>query len=371
MNYSDLHSLAPAGEDWAAPPPQSGITAAASDDRDEFLPQMIEALSAQMCVDGLRVRWHPPEGDPRPLFTGGKCRADAACIRFIDDFTAQLADRALGGGQPLSGEASCPSGRLAALAFPSTNGVVTVTSLMDQIESVASAQPRPALFRLLPVLRPFIGLWAAMKQQRSRFASLTCAVDNCDIAMFLVDRSSKVLFANKAAERFYAQRSGLSLTRGRLSGASLSDTLRLQAAIDHVCSSERLPGTVLPIVSLQRADGRALMITAVPVQGEGDQQDERSAILYAFDPEEDLTPLIEPACRFYGLSAGETRLACRLASGGSLAEAARALGVREQTARSYLKQIFLKTQTNRQAELVWLMLKSAVRVTNAARMRVF
>ena len=77
-----------------------------------------------------------------------------------------------------------------------------------------------------------------------------------------------------------------------------------------------------------------------------------------------LTPLVEPACKLYALTPVETRLACLLARGVSLAEAAEAMHVREQTARSYLKQIFLKTETKRQAELVWLMLKSSVRTVS-------
>jgi DNA-binding CsgD family transcriptional regulator len=41
--------------------------------------------------------------------------------------------------------------------------------------------------------------------------------------------------------------------------------------------------------------------------------------------------------------------------------------VTEQTARSYLKQIFVKTETNRQAELVRLMLTSSVRTAPHSR----
>jgi DNA-binding CsgD family transcriptional regulator len=51
-----------------------------------------------------------------------------------------------------------------------------------------------------------------------------------------------------------------------------------------------------------------------------------------------------------------------LAIGKSLQEAAEAMRIKDQTARSYLKQIFLKTDTKRQAELVRLMLTSHLRI---------
>ena len=56
-----------------------------------------------------------------------------------------------------------------------------------------------------------------------------------------------------------------------------------------------------------------------------------------------------------------------LANGNSLVDSAKAMHVTEQTARSYLKQIFVKTETNRQAELVRLMLTSSVRTAPRSR----
>src|SRR5690606_12803303 len=48
----------------------------------------------------------------------------------------------------------------------------------------------------------------------------------------------------------------------------------------------------------------------------------------------------------------------------TLSKAAERLDLQEQTARTYLKHIFEKTDTHRQAQLVELMLKSAVRLTS-------
>ena len=84
-----------------------------------------------------------------------------------------------------------------------------------------------------------------------------------------------------------------------------------------------------------------------------------------------MTAIVEPVCRLHGLSQSETRLTCALIGGESLGCAAKIIGVREQTARSYLKQIFVKTDTNRQAELVQLMLKSAVRLSSSGVTRAF
>src|SRR5215468_2041162 len=54
----------------------------------------------------------------------------------------------------------------------------------------------------------------------------------------------------------------------------------------------------------------------------------------------------------FGLSPGEARLVALLFAGASLRSCAKALGIKYETARSYLKSAFQKTETHRQAELV-------------------
>jgi DNA-binding CsgD family transcriptional regulator len=58
----------------------------------------------------------------------------------------------------------------------------------------------------------------------------------------------------------------------------------------------------------------------------------------------------------FGLTKAEARLALRLAEGSSLASAARAFNVKLTTVRSQLQQVFVKTGTSRQTELVALLL---------------
>ena len=61
--------------------------------------------------------------------------------------------------------------------------------------------------------------------------------------------------------------------------------------------------------------------------------------------------------RQFRLTASETRLAICLASGQSLREAARHIGVSYETVRTQLKAVFAKTNTRRQVELVLLLNK--------------
>jgi DNA-binding CsgD family transcriptional regulator len=57
----------------------------------------------------------------------------------------------------------------------------------------------------------------------------------------------------------------------------------------------------------------------------------------------------------YGLTESEARLALHIADGGSLPAYAAARGVSRNTARNQLQQVFEKTDTQRQAQLVKLL----------------
>ena len=54
----------------------------------------------------------------------------------------------------------------------------------------------------------------------------------------------------------------------------------------------------------------------------------------------------------FGLTPAQARLAIHLVEGNSLRSSAKALGVKYETVRTYLKSVFQKTGTHRQAELV-------------------
>jgi DNA-binding CsgD family transcriptional regulator len=67
---------------------------------------------------------------------------------------------------------------------------------------------------------------------------------------------------------------------------------------------------------------------------------------------------IELLQRLFGLTRAEAAVTEKIAAGETLAEAASALMISQQTARTQLKAVFRKTNTRRQAELVKLVLST-------------
>jgi DNA-binding CsgD family transcriptional regulator len=77
-------------------------------------------------------------------------------------------------------------------------------------------------------------------------------------------------------------------------------------------------------------------------------------------------PIDQLRCHF-GLTPAEARLALHLVTGETLRSAAAKLSISYETARTYLKRIFRKTKTCRQAELVMIIFTALPNCFEAAR----
>ncbi len=82
----------------------------------------------------------------------------------------------------------------------------------------------------------------------------------------------------------------------------------------------------------------------------------KGAVLFVSDPSEPVELSIEAICGLYGLTPAEGRLALGLTNGYKLDDLAEEWSVSMHTVRSQLRQIFRKTDTSRQSELVKLIL---------------
>lgn len=222
---------------------------------------------------------------------------------------------------------------------------------------------------LVPALSALASAIGSRREADTRVANYEAALNRSELGILLVSCEGKLLFANTEAERLLGSGEHLRRKGDGISARDLRDAVRLELAIEHVCAE----GEAIeedPVVAIRRpAPLRPLLICVSPTEVESGEGCVAGAVLRIIDPDRDMQPLLEPICAHYRLSLVETRLACRLASGTTLEEAAAALRIKPQTARSYLKQIFLKTDTNRQSGLVRLLLTSRVRALPTRRFR--
>ncbi len=178
---------------------------------------------------------------------------------------------------------------------------------------------------------------------------------NASCAAFLLDGQGRVAqFNSRAAQLLTA---GLSVAHGRLHATDHGSDMELQRVIHiatHARSASGLQG-VGP-VAVTRPGKRPLLIDVLPTIGIiADAFLSTSTILVVSDLDEKPLPSGQRLRAAFGLSTAEARVAGLLSAGHGLDTIADELRLSRETVRAHLKNIYLKTDTNRQAELVSIM----------------
>ena len=217
---------------------------------------------------------------------------------------------------------------------------------------------RAALVRLSPNLlgakrlRDEMCRLALERTARSRF------LDRLPIGLLVVDARGRVLEATRVASEILDSADGL-VQRDGLEASTANDTNALRRAIGAVASPGADPETRERLCLKRPSGARPWTLEISRVErgsADGAATLPAAAAVVISDGEQDLERDPEALRVYYGLTPAESELAMLLVGGHSLEQAAKRRGVSRNTARGQLKRIFAKTGTNRQAELVRLVL---------------
>ena len=244
---------------------------------------------------------------------------------------------------------------------------LAISAFFGQLSKAKRREAEEVYLRRRPFAVGYFRLWQLERTRKRRVEALQAAINLTEVGVLLLDRGGNTVFCNDAAKRVLDTGDGLRRRQEKIRATHLRDDLRLQVALDHVIAAN-LPNIdrqdrKAPMMSIKREKGPPLILSVLPTDEAAVEPSDVAAIIYLVDPALETDQLLEPICKMYQLTPVETKLVCKLAAGASLVEAAERIHVKEQTARSCLKQIFAKTETNRQADLVRLMLSNLVRTT--------
>jgi DNA-binding CsgD family transcriptional regulator len=212
------------------------------------------------------------------------------------------------------------------------------------------------LIRLLvPHIRRAVAIIDILDVKRIEVRTLAATLDQLAAGVLVIGDQKRILHANSAARGMLSKRNAIASVNGCLSvrdnqaDQELANAIRL-AGIDEATIGAK--GIGVPL----RDDASA--IAHVLPLARGDLRTrlapQATAAIFITQPADPAVEDTSAVAADFGLTPAEARILEHLATGATVGEAAKALGISGHTARTHLARIFSKTGVSRQADLIAL-----------------
>jgi DNA-binding CsgD family transcriptional regulator len=193
----------------------------------------------------------------------------------------------------------------------------------------------------------------SLASSRAKTEDLAAVLDEVPSGIALLDRFGHVVYASRKLNAL--KRFGLTVALKKLTVRGSDNQGTLDAMIS-TAAAARL-GLAHDFFLLRRPPpDRPVMLRVVPVRGRSAAALEdffrtRLVMVMAIDLNVGSDPMVVRGFQALGLTLAESRLAALVGAGKSPREASAELGIKENTARIQLKQVFAKLDIHRQGDL--------------------
>jgi DNA-binding CsgD family transcriptional regulator len=251
-----------------------------------------------------------------------------------------------------------PQGIVSALAVNLEKGV-TRTSLINVRTAVpANQQMRHRLGLLVPHLQRAVAIGRMFDQSKAVEQALAQTLDHVEAAVVLVSASAEIIFANDNAKRMLADATLVRKEGKELSAVApeANHTLRsIFVSAEEGDASVGVRGVAIPLTDAlnERWFAHVLPLTSGRRQQTGDNYAAVAAVFIRKTPPNALSPL-EGIAKLYKLTAGEVRVLDAILKVNGIRTVADFLGLSQATVKTHLHNLFRKTRTKRQSDLVKL-----------------
>jgi DNA-binding CsgD family transcriptional regulator len=218
---------------------------------------------------------------------------------------------------------------------------------------------------LVPHLQRALVIHSRVQAAEMRAGAAAEALDRISGGVILFDERGDATLTNRAAERILAKSDGLDLERDGPAASTSRQTGELRRLLREAATTGAGEGTEPGgVMWLARPLGQPpLEVVVTPISRESSLLCDRvTAAILITDPGAAAERPPDRLRRIYGLTATEAEVASRLARGMRLSEICEELGVSLHTVRGHLKQLFTKTGTHRQADLIRVILTGPARL---------
>jgi DNA-binding CsgD family transcriptional regulator len=220
-----------------------------------------------------------------------------------------------------------------------------------------SEEERRRMAVLIPHVRRIVAMKDRMARSQVHADGLLEMMDRLPYGVLLLGPKREILEASAAACATLASRGGMHAEGGRLGFTRNGDERAFAERLNEDSTRAGIDDVLLLSQTGVRQPISLLVLPLQPAQEAWLRPTARWLVL-VFDPDVNPPPAQRSLQRVFGLTAAEAALAGRLASGSTVAQAAVALTISRNTARTQLKSIFAKVGAQTQAQLVRRLLNS-------------
>ncbi|AWM04903.2 helix-turn-helix transcriptional regulator [Bradyrhizobium amphicarpaeae] len=228
---------------------------------------------------------------------------------------------------------------------------------MHEEHGLADAEDRRRLALIVPHFQRAVSIGRLFDQSRATQAVLTQTLDNVTAAVFLVGPNGRLVFTNAPGRAMLDEASLLTERNGNLAAVASEAQRALRDALATVESGSATVGGGGPI-SLSAAlsghwFGDVLPLTSGDRQRTGALHSAVAAVFVRKSSPASPPPL-EALAKLYKLTASEIRVIDAIMKASGVKALADLLGLTQATVKTHLHNVFRKTGTARQSELVKL-----------------
>lgn len=206
------------------------------------------------------------------------------------------------------------------------------------------------------------GAMAALHQKASRqvFQSVTRALNLVAPGMVLLDSQARLTFANQRAWQLAEQSDALQLSDTLTTRGTMGRRLR-DAIASATRASRRGEEPVLSLRLPHRPGDHGLLVLICALGQPCDAGEEEASVVVLLSAP-DQRPTLPPGvlASLFGLTPTESRIALALLEGRRTEEIAEQMNVSPTTVAFHLRNLFQKTDTHRQADLIALLLAGSM-----------
>jgi DNA-binding CsgD family transcriptional regulator len=180
-------------------------------------------------------------------------------------------------------------------------------------------------------------------------------MDALSAGMLVVDRTARIVIANRTAEALLKKADGLTMQGGHLAAHDGAANQLLHKAIRGALLAGRGKAPTAPgliVVPCEAGPSLALMVCALPPDATGLGSGEPMAMIFVGDPESARDRWPEALAKAYRLTLAESRLAAALLRGERPQDYCGRTGISINTAKSQIKSILAKSGCSRQSDFI-------------------